>query len=172
MFVKHIIELIIRKIINRCQVKNKILDDYVKHSFETILSEDPEGKVFMSALRGMKIKIIEGKMDLKDSDKFLFIIKKMMKDNTVGRIIEEYLKLSEDLGNQEEKIALQEIPKRKVKLESEMSRLKREIEEIKTEGKKAEELRKRMQAIKEQKLKELEDLLNNVTGKRILLEVN
>ena len=53
-----------------------------------------------------------------------------------------------------------------------MSRLKREIEEIKTEGKKAEELRKRMQAIKEQKLKELEDLLNNVTGKRILLEVN
>ena len=53
-----------------------------------------------------------------------------------------------------------------------MSRLKREIEEIKVEKKRAEELRKSMQATKEQKLKELEDLLNDVAGKRILLEVN
>jgi len=152
--------------------ENKILDDYAQHSFESILSEDPKGEVFMSAIKDMKINIIEGKMDLKDSDKFLVIIGRMIEDNTIGKILEEYSKLSEELRNQEEKIASQEIPKRKSKLESEMSKLKREMEEIKAEKKRVEERRKRKQTDKGQKLKELENLLSNVAGKRISLEVN
>ncbi len=153
-------------------VENKILDDYAQHSFESILSEDPKGEVFMSAIKDMKIKIIEGKMDLKDSDKCLAVIERMIEDNTIGKILEEYLKLSEELRNQEEKIALQEVPKRKSNLETEMSKLKREMEEIKAEKERVEERRKRMQTDKEQKLKELENLLNDVAGKRILLEIN
>ncbi len=153
-------------------VENKILDDYVQHSFESILSEDPKGEVFMSAIKDMKIKIIEEKVDLKDSDKFLAVIERMIEDNTIGKTLEEYSKLSEELRNQEEKIALQKVPKRKNNLESEMNKLKGEIEEIRAEKRRVEERRKRMQTDKEQKLKELENLLNNVAGKRILLEVN
>ena len=150
-------------------VENKILDDYVQHSFESILSEDPRGEIFMSAIKDIKIKIIEGKIDLKDSDKFLAVIERTIEDNTMGKILEEYLKLSEELRNQEEKITLQEISKRKSDLESEMSKLKRETEEIKTERKRTEERRERMRADKEQKSKELENLLNNVAGKRIFI---
>jgi len=153
-------------------VENRILDDYVQHSFESILSEDPKGEVFMSTIKDMKIKIIEGKMDLKDSDKFLAVIERMIEDNIIGKILEEYLKLSEALKNQEEKIALQEVPKRKSNLESEMSKLKGEVEETKAEKKRVEERIRRMQRDKEQKLKELGNLLNDVDDKRILLEVN
>ena len=139
---------------------------------ESILSEDPKGEVFMSAIKDMKIKIIEGKMDLKDSDKYLAVIERMIEDNTIGKILEEHLKLSEQLRDQEEKIALEEAPKRKGDLETEMSKLKREMEEIKAEEERVEERRKRIQTDKEQKLKELQNLLNDVAGKKILLEVN
>lgn len=156
----------------RWSIENKVLDDYAQHSFESILSEDPKGEVFMSAIKDMKTRIIEGKMDLKDSDKYLAVIERMIEDNTIGKILEEYSKLSEELRDQEEKIALEEAPKRKGDLESETSKLKREMEEIKAEKERAEERRKRIQADKEQKLKELENLLNDVAGKKILLEVN
>lgn len=156
----------------RWSIENKVLDDYAQHSFESILSEDPKGEVFMSAIKDMKIKIIEGKMGLKDSGKYLAVIERMIEDNTIGKILEEHLKLSEQLRDQKEKIVLEEAPKRKGDLEAEMSRLKREMEEIKAEKKRVEERRKRIQADKEQKLKELQNLLNDVAGKRILLEVN
>lgn len=153
-------------------VENKILDDYVEHSFESILLRDPKGEVFMSSIKDMKTKIIKGEMDLKDSDRFMNVIENMIEENTIGEILEEYSKLSEELRNQEEKIALQEIPKRKSDLENETSKLKREMEEIKTEKERIEERRKTMQIDKEQKLRELEKMLNNVAGKKILLELN
>lgn len=152
--------------------KNKILDDYAQHSFESILSEDPKGEVLMSAVKDMKTKIIEGEMGLKDSEKFLAVIERMIEDNTMEKILGEYSELSKELKMQEEKIASHEIPKRKSNLESEMSKLKREMDEIKVERERAEEQRKRMQTEKEQKLKELEDLLNTVTGKKVSLEAN
>jgi len=152
--------------------KNKILDDYAQHSFESILSEDPRGEVLMSALKDMKAKITKGEMDLKESDKFLAVIERTIEDNSMGKLLGEYSGLSRELKMQEEKIALHEIPQRKSNLESEMGKLKREMDEIKAERERAEERRKRMQTEKEQKLKELEDLLNTVTGKKVLLEAN
>ena len=151
---------------------NKILDDYIQKSFDSILYEDTKGEILTSTLRDIKIKIIEGKMKLKDSDKFMIIIENVKENNVVGHIIEEYLRLSEELKKQEEKIALQEILKRKISLESEFIRLKKELEEAKNEKKRAEGKTKIMQENKEQKVKELEELLNNVYGKRILLEIN
>jgi hypothetical protein len=153
-------------------VENRILDDYIQKSFDSILYEDPKGEALMSVLRDMKIKIIEGKMKLKDSDKFMVIIESVKENNVIGNIIETYSRLSDELKNQEEKIALQEVSKRKIKLESEINRSKKEMEEIKYEERRVEERIKRIQANKEQKIRELEDLLNNVYGKRILLEVN
>ena len=156
----------------RWSVENKILDDYVQNSFESILFEDPKGEVFMSAIKDIKTKLLEGKMVLKDSERFLDIMENMTKNKTMEKIIEDCLKLSEKLKEQKEKIALHGMPKRKNDLESELIRLKKELEVIKVEKKRAEEQRKIMYENKEQKLKELGNLLKNITGKRILLEVN
>jgi len=152
--------------------KNKILDDYVQHSFESILSEDPKGEVLMSVLKDMKTKITEGEMELKESEKLLAVIERMIEDDTMGKVLGEYSELSKELKMQEEKIASHEILKRKSGLEAEMVKLKREMGEIKVERKRAGERKKRMQTEKNQKLKELEKLLNTVTGKRVLLEAH
>lgn len=152
--------------------KNKVLDYYIQKLFEPILFEDSNGEIFKSAIRDIKIKLIEEEMKLKDSDKFLDIINKMTEDNTIGKLIEEYLNLSEELKRQEEKIISQEIPKRKIKLENEIIVLKKEMEEIQDEEKIVEEQSKRMQTDKEQKLNELENLINSYSDKRILLQVN
>jgi len=153
-------------------IENKILDNYILKSFDSVLYEDPKGEALMSVLRDMKIKIIEGEMKLKGSDKFLAVIDSVKENNAIGNVIQEYLRLSEELKEQEEKIDAQEISKRKIKLEGEVSSLKKEMEEIKDEGKRVEERTKRMQSSKEHKIKEIEELLENVYGKRILLEVN
>ena len=152
--------------------ENKILNLYSQGSFESVLSEDPKGEVFLSAIKEIKAKISEGKMDLKDSGKFAAVIEEMVDSDTMHKILEEYSNISEDLIGREEKIELQEIPKRKSELESEASKLRRDAEEIKTEIKRYEERRKRMQVDKEQKLKELESLLADIEGKKILLETN
>jgi len=152
--------------------KNKVLDYYIQKLFEPILFEDSDGEIFKSAIRDIKIKLIEEEMKLKDNNKFLDIISKMIEDNTIGKLIEEYLNLSEELRKQEEKIISQEIQKRNSKLENEIIVLKKEMEEIQNEEKKTEEQSKRMQRDKEQKLNELENLINSYSDKRILLQVN
>jgi len=152
--------------------KNKVLDYYIQKSFEPILFEDPNGEVFTSAIRDMKIKIIEGEMDLKNSDKFLDVINKMIKDKTVIKTIEEYLRLSEDLKKQEQKIASEETSKIKNNLENDISVLKKYMEELKDEKKRTEEKRKNVQEDRERKLKDLEHLINSYSDKKILLQVN
>jgi hypothetical protein len=149
-----------------------ILNLYIEKSLESILREDPKSEAFMSAVKDMKIKIIEGKMELKDSKKFMSFIEDIIENNTIGKVIEDYKSLSQELKNQEEKISSQEVSKRKIKLESEMKGLKKEIEDIKEDKKRAEERFKRIQANKEQKIKELEELLYYIFGKKVLLVVN
>ena len=149
-----------------------ILNMYIEKSFESILHEDPKGEAFMSAIKDMKEKITEGKMDLKDIKKFMPIIEDMIENNTVGNIIEEYLNLSEELKNQNENISSQEVSKRKIRLENEMNILKREIEKLKDYRKESTNRVQRMEESKKHKIKELEDLLYDPFGKRILLEVN
>lgn len=153
-------------------VKNRVLDCYSQKSLDLILSEDPGGGIFKSALRDIKMKILEEKLSLKDSDKFLDVISKMIEDNTVGRIVGEYLKLSDELKKQEEKTAFQGIMKRRNNLENEMKRLKEGIGEIKDEKEIAEKKRKKMLEDREQKLEELENLVNTNSDKRILLQAN
>jgi len=153
-------------------VKNKILDDYVQHSFEAILSEDPKGEVFLSAIKDIKKKITEGEIELKNIEKVLPAIEKMIEENTIGKILEEYSKLSEELREQEEKISLEEISRKKSDLEREIIELKREMEEVESEKNRIEERRKRMGAEKDQKLKELENLTSVIAGKRISLKIN
>jgi hypothetical protein len=149
-----------------------ILNLYIEKSLESILREDPKSEAFMSAVKDMKIKIIEGKMELKDSKKFMPFIEDIIENNTIGKVIEDYKSLSQELKNQEEKISSQEVSKRKIKLESEIKGLKKEIEDIKEDKKRAEERFKRIQANKEQKIKELEELLYYIFGKKVLLVVN
>jgi hypothetical protein len=153
-------------------VKNRVLDCYSQKSFDLILSEDPRGGIFKSALRDIKMKILEEELNLKDSDKFLDVISKMIEDNTVGKIVGEYLKLSDELKKQEERIASQDVIKRRNNLESEMKRLKEEIREIKDEKEIAEKKRKKMLEDREQKLEELENLVNINSDKKILLQIN
>ena len=153
-------------------IENKVLDDYAQRSFESVLAEDPRGEMFMSAIKDMRTKIIEEKMDLKDSRKFLAIIEKMIEDNTIGDILEGYSKLSEGLRRQEESIMSHEAPKRRNGLEVDISKLKKEAEGMMAERELAEERRKGVLADTEQKVNELEGLLTDVVGKRVSLEVN
>jgi hypothetical protein len=151
--------------------ENKILNHYFQGSIESVLTEDPKGEIFLSAIKEIKAKIAGGKMDLKDSGKFLAIIEEMIDNDSIRKILEDYSRISEELASQEEKIEVQEIPRRKIEIESEINKLGRDYEEAKDEIKRSEERRKRMQADKENKLKELESLLTNVSGKKILLEI-
>jgi hypothetical protein len=152
--------------------KNKVLDYYLQKSFDLILSEDTRGETFRSALKEIKVKILENELVLKDSDKFLNIISRMIEDNTVGKVISECLEISEEIKKQEEKIAFQGILKRKNDMENDMKRLKKEIWELKNEKETAEKRRKEVQEEREQKLEELETMLNNFSGKRIFLQAN
>jgi len=152
--------------------ENKILNLYSKGSLDSVLVEDPRGEVFLSAMEEIRKKMAEGKMNLKDSGKFSAVIEEMIDNNSMHKILKEYFNLSEELKSQEEKIELQEIPKRKGELESEVSKLRRDVEEMKDEIERFDERMKRMQAGKEQKIKELENLLTDVEGKRILLEIS
>ncbi|MFH1229012.1 MAG: hypothetical protein V1678_01135 [Candidatus Aenigmatarchaeota archaeon] len=149
--------------------KSRILDSYILKSFDSILCEDPKGDALMSALRDMKIRMIEGEMKLKDSDRFLAAIDDAKE--TIVSAIEDYLRLSGELKELEEKIALQDVLKRKAKLEIENSRLGKEAEEIENERKTAEEQKKKSQAAKEQKINELKDMIVNILGKSIPFEV-
>ena len=152
--------------------KNKVLDYYLQRSLDLILSEDSRGDVLKSALRDIKVKILEEELTLKDSDKFLVIINNIIENDTIGKNINEYLKLSEELKKQEEKVAFQEILKRKSGLENDMKGLKKEIQELKNEKETVEKRVKTAQESKEQKLKELETILNSFSDKRILLQAN
>ena len=152
--------------------ENKILNLYSKGSVDSVLTEDPKGEVFLSAMKEIRTKIAERKIDLKDSGKFSAVMEEMIDNDTMNKILEEYSRLSEELRSQEEKIELQEIPKRKGEIENYISKLRRDSEEIKNEIERFDERMKRMQADKEQKIKELESLLSDVEGKKILLEIS
>ena len=152
--------------------KKRILDDYARQSLESVMAEDPKGEALMSALKDIKTKIAEGEMELKDKDRFIAVIENMIQQNTIGKILEEYSNLSEGLRDHVAKIESHEAPKRKSRLEGDISMLKAEMQEVKAESKDAEERRERMRADKGQKLKELKTLLDDITGKNILLEVN
>jgi hypothetical protein len=152
--------------------KNKVLDYYLQRSFDLILSEDARGEIFKSVIREIKVKILEGEMILKDSDKFLDIISRMIEDDTVRKIISEYLKLSEELKKQEEKSASQGVLKRKDYLENNVKELKKEIWELKNEKEIAEKRIKETREDREQKLKELETMLNIFSNKKVLLQTN
>jgi hypothetical protein len=152
--------------------KNKVLDYYLQKSFDFILSEDTKGEIFKSALKEIKVKILENELNLKDSDKFLGIINKMIEGNTVGKMISEYLEISGEMKKQEEKIAFQAILKRKNNLENDTNRLKKEIWELKNEKETAEKRKKEAQEEREQKLEELKTILKDFSGKRILLQTN
>lgn len=152
--------------------KNKVLDYYLQRSLDLILSEDSRGDIFKSALRDIKIKILEEELTLKDSDKFLDIINNIIENDAIGKIINEYLKLSEELKKQEEKITSQDVIKRKSGLENDVKGLKKEIWELKNEKEMVEKRVKIVQEGREQKLKELETILNSFSDKRILLQAN
>lgn len=153
-------------------VKNRVLDYYSQKSLDLILSEDSGGGIFKSALREIKMKILEEELSLKDGDKFLGVISRMIEDNTVGRIVGEYLKLSDELKKQEERIASQDVIKKRSNLENEMKRLKEKAEKTKDEKEIAEKKRKKMLEDREQKLEELKNLVNTNSDKRILLQTN
>jgi len=44
-------------------VKNKILDNYIHLSFESILAEDPKGQIFMSQIKNMKKDMLDKKIN-------------------------------------------------------------------------------------------------------------
>lgn len=153
-------------------VKSKPLDNYIQHSFESILAEDSRGEIFMKAIKDMKSKLIKEEMELKDKDKFLSEIEAMIEEDTTGKSIGEYLKLLGELKGLEEKIATHEILRIKNNLENDINRLKIRTEEIRAEKKKTEERIKNMSEEKERKLKELEDLISSIADKKITLKAN
>lgn len=153
-------------------IKNKLLDDYIHQSFESILSEDPRGQIFMSQIKNMKRDILEKKISFKNNDKFLAIIEEMIEKNEIERILQEYSNLSKNLKIQEEKIASNQIFQRKRNLEIEINKSKKQIQEIINEKERIEKEIKSIQIDREYKLKKLEKLLNVISNEKIFLEIN
>jgi len=153
-------------------IKNKLLDDYIHQSFESILSKDPRGQIFMSQIKNMKRDILEKKISFKNNDKFLAIIEEMIEKNEIERILQEYSNLSKNLKIQEEKIASNQIFQRKRNLEIEINKSKKQIQEIINEKERIEKEIKSIQIDREYKLKKLEKLLNVISNEKIFLEIN
>ncbi|MCD6226430.1 MAG: hypothetical protein J7J93_01390 [Candidatus Aenigmarchaeota archaeon] len=153
-------------------VKNKILDNYIHLSFESILAEDPKGQIFMSQIKNMKKDMLDKKINFKNNDKFLAIIEEMIENNEIERILQEYSNLSENLKIQEEKITSNSISKRKRNLEIEINKSKKQIQEIINEKERIRNEIKSIQIDREHKLKKLEELLNVISNKKIFLEIN
>lgn len=171
-FVQHITE--VEKPLKKYKwsVENEILDDYAEKSFESVLSKDPKGDVFLSAIKNMKERIANGEMDVKDKDRFSAAMDRMIADNTMGKIFEGYSKISEELKNYEKRIISHGAPRKKKELETEIGRLNEEIEKLKMSVTKAEERTRMKEEEKVQKLKELENALRDVAGKQITIVGN
>ena len=155
-------------------VNNKILDCYLEYSFDSldsVLSKDPDAEIFNAAVKDMKTKIIEGKIDLKDADKFLSTIDSMLSENTIGKILREHVKVSEELKNIEEKINSLDTAGKKRYLEGEVESLGREFETAVMEKEKIVRQIDSVELAKKEKLKELEGLVSNTSNKKIVLKI-
>jgi len=152
--------------------KDKILEHYIENSFDSILSKDPNGKILLLALRNIKNKINEGEIELKDGEKFLVVIENMISENAIAKIFQEYSKLLVELEGIEEKISSSDISDKKYYFENELKNLNRDIEEVSVEKQEIELQIEKMEKEKKDAMKQLELLVNNVSGKRIKLQLD
>jgi peptidoglycan hydrolase CwlO-like protein len=111
-------------------------------------------------------------MSLKDKDEFAVLVESAIENNSIGRIVEDYSKMSLELKSQEEKISSQEVLKRKLILEGEVKRLKAMIDGTDSHKKETEDRYRKMQASLEQKAKEMEGLLQEIIGEKVSLDVS
>ncbi|MFH0929078.1 MAG: hypothetical protein V1818_01830 [Candidatus Aenigmatarchaeota archaeon] len=152
--------------------ENSVLNHYIEKSFYSVLHEDPDGEVLLSALRDMKLRMIEDKMALKGGDRFMTVIDRAKEGNIMGGILKEYASTADRLKKLEEEMGLQKVPRRKGMFEKDINKLKAEREELRAGIEKSEESKKRLVESREQRIRELEELLSEASGERILLEVN
>jgi hypothetical protein len=156
----------------RRSVESKVLDEYIQRSLEQVLYVDPRGKALMVALKSIREELKNGKMSLKDKDEIAILVDSAIENNTIGKIIEDYSKLSLELKAQEEKISSQEVLKRKLILEGEINRLKAMIDGTNSHKKETEDRYKRMHESMNQKAKEIERLLQEIIGEKVSLDVS
>jgi hypothetical protein len=148
--------------------ESKTLEDYIRADFESVLYDDPKGEFLAAALKDIKIMVIEGEMKLDES--LIAGVDYARESNS--RFLEEYQKLAEELRDIEAKLKQNEAFRRKGLIEKGIERLKKERIGIEGELKDAGEKMKRLQVEREQKAKELEEMLNYSSDKKLSLELN
>jgi hypothetical protein len=147
-----------------------ILDDYISKSFDSVICEDPRGERILVLLKNVNAMITEGKMEIKDREQVLKKIGELSENNAIGKIIQEYLLACEEVKDATEKASSSQTMKRKLGLDSELERLRKQIEDMKSDRKKTEEIIKTIKERKAQKTDQLEEILYQIFKKRIKIE--
>jgi hypothetical protein len=148
-----------------------ILNDYIQKSFDSALSKDPSAEKITSILKDIKTLIADGKMDIKDKSKFLGIIDDEVKNNTIGKIMEEHSKASREEKDIKDAIQSKGTLSRRSMLQSEEDAIKKQIEVLKSDKANLGEKLRRLNAKRDQEIKELEELASEVLGEKMTLEV-
>ena len=148
----------------------KILKKYVESTLDALI-EEKNPKTIRLILEMVQKNISEGKIELKDKEKTMIEINRILDDNLFENFLKKYLLLMEDLEKLEEDITAHRASNIKNKMESEIEDVKRDIEMIRLEIEKVKkQIEKTKNSIKERKIT-LEKTLTLLTNKKISINV-
>lgn len=148
----------------------KILKKYVDSTFDALIEEkNPE--TIRSILEMIQKNISEGKIKLKDKEKTMVEIKRILDNNLFEDFLKKYLLLTEDLEKLGEDITGHKVSGIKNKLKSQINDVERHIEMTSLEMEKAEkQTEKTKNSIKERKIT-LEKTLALLAKREISIKV-
>jgi len=148
----------------------KILKKYVESTLDALI-EEKNPKTIRLILEMVQKNISEGKIELKDKEKTMIEINRILDDNLFENFLKKYLLLMEDLEKLEEDITAHRASNIKNKMESQIEDVKRDIEMIRLEIEKVKkQIEKTKNSIKERKIT-LEKTLTLLTNKKISINV-
>ena len=148
----------------------KILKKYVESTLDALI-EEKNPKTIRLILEMVQKNISEGKIELKDKERVMTEIRRILDNNLFENFLKKYLLLMEDLEKLEEDITAHRASNIKNKMESQIEDVKRDIEMIRLEIEKVKkQIEKTKNSIKERKIT-LEKTLTLLTNKKISINV-
>jgi phosphoenolpyruvate carboxylase len=136
-----------------------------------MLIEEKNPETIRSILEMVQKNISEGKIMLKDKEKIMIEIKRILDNNLFENFLREYLLLTEELEKLEEYINAHEASSIKNKMENQIEDVERDVETTKLEMEKAKKQTEKMKnSIKERKIT-LEKTLTLLTKREISINV-
>jgi ElaB/YqjD/DUF883 family membrane-anchored ribosome-binding protein len=148
----------------------KILKKYGDSTLDTLIEEkNPE--MIRLILEMVQKNISEGKIELKDKEKTMVEIKRILDKNLFEKFMKEYILLMENLKKLEEDITANKASNLKNKMESQIKDVEKDIEMTRLEMEKVKkQIEKTKNSIKERKIA-LEKTLTVLAKREISIDV-